>query len=60
MAFSRYHYIDAKIKPDKIGRFVMFIKSIDFLHITPLSHYPQQVTKDHQKEYVAVYKVEVR
>ena len=44
--------------------FVMFIKSVAFPHITPLplstTRYQKLSKKDYQREYVAVYKVEVK
>ena len=54
------HHLDTEIKPDKIGRFVVFIKSVALPHTTQLSHYPQQGPKDYQGEFVAVYEVDVK
>lgn len=54
------HGIDLEIKPDKVGRFVIFVKTIALPHLEERAHFPRDGIKDDQNEYVSVYSVEVK
>ena len=47
------------ITPDKLGEFLIFVKSVNIPHTNDLSHYPNSGTLDHQDEFVSVFSVNV-
>ena len=51
--------LEQVITPEKLGKFSIYVKSINIPHTSNLSHYPQTGVLDHQKEYVQVYSVNV-
>ena len=53
------HHIQLEVKPDSVGRFVVFLKAIALPHLNDNAHYPQKGIKDYQNEFVAVFSVEV-
>ena len=54
----KYH-IDLLITPNEIGPFLVYVKSINIPHTSPMSHFPDIGRLDHQDEYVLVYTVNV-
>lgn len=51
--------IDMSVRPEKEGRFVVFVKAVGLPHNGDQSHYPQVGVIDQQDEYVSVYEVDV-
>jgi hypothetical protein len=51
--------IDLQVRPEKEGRFAIFVKSVAFPHSWEGAHWPDKGTVDYQKEYVDVYYVTV-
>jgi len=63
--FSRPWKADAsyqaqiELKPDSLGRFVIFVKAVSLPHIDQFSHYPQRGIKDYQEEFVEAHSINV-
>lgn len=64
-AFSRpwtggsNYSISLDVMPEAEGRFAIFVKSVAFPHSWDDAHWPREGTVDYQKEFVAVYYVQV-
>ncbi|HJU58816.1 MAG TPA: hypothetical protein VJ583_03650 [Nitrososphaeraceae archaeon] len=54
-----YYQISIEVKPNNVGRFVIFVKTIAFPHTNELGHYPKYGIKDYQGEFVVVSSIEV-
>jgi hypothetical protein len=54
-----YYQISIEVKPNTVGRFVIFVKTIALPYTNELGHYPRFGIKDYQGEFVAVSSVEV-
>lgn len=54
-----YYQISIEVKPNNVGRFVIFVKTIAFPHTNELGHYPRFGIKDYQGEFVVLSSVEV-
>jgi hypothetical protein len=54
-----YYQISIEVKPNNVGRFVIFVKTIALPHTNELGHYPKYGIKDYQKEFVVVSSIEV-
>ena len=54
-----YYQIRIEVKPNTVGRFVIFVKTIALPYTNELGHYPRFGIKDYQGEFVAVSSVEV-
>ena len=53
------YQISIEVKPNNVGRFVIFVKTIALPHTNELGHYPKNGIKDHQGEFVVVSSIEV-
>jgi hypothetical protein len=53
------HHIRLEVKPDLVGRFVVFLKTIAFPHRNDIAHYPRTGIKDYQNEFVKAYSIKV-
>lgn len=51
--------IDLLVKPEKEGKFVIFVKAVALPHNDGQAHYPDNGIVDQQNEYVAAYEVMV-
>lgn len=54
-----YYQISVEVKPNNVGRFVIFVKTIALPHTNELGHYPRFGIKDYQGEFVVLSSVEV-
>ena len=54
-----YYQISVEVKPNNVGRFVIFVKAIALPHTNELGHYPRFGIKDYQGEFVVLSSVEV-
>ena len=54
------HSLQIEVTPDKVGRFVIFVKSVALPHTTDLANFPRAGIRDHQQEFVEVYFVMVQ
>jgi hypothetical protein len=54
-----YYHISVEVKPNNVGRFVIFVKTIALPHTNELGHYPIFGIKDYQGEFVVLSSVEV-
>ena len=54
-----YYQISIEVKPNTVGRFVIFVKTIALPYTNELGHYHRFGIKDYQGEFVAVSSVEV-
>ena len=54
-----YFLSSSEVKPNNVGRFVIFVKTIALPHTNELGHYPKNGIKDHQGEFVVVSSIEV-
>jgi hypothetical protein len=53
------HHLQLQIRPDVVGKFVIFLKAIALPHLNNFAHYPQGGIKDFQNEFVSVYSLRV-
>jgi hypothetical protein len=53
------HHLQLQIRPDFVGKFVIFLKAIALPHLNNFAHYPQGGIKDFQNEFVSVYSLRV-
>jgi hypothetical protein len=56
---TTYH-AQIEIKPQSLGKFVIFIKAVSLPHNNEFSHYPRTGIKDYQDEFVESYSINVR
>jgi hypothetical protein len=53
------HNLQLQIRPDVVGKFVIFLKAIALPHLNNYAHYPREGIKDFQNEFVSVYSLRV-
>jgi hypothetical protein len=53
------HHLQLQIRPDIVGKFIIFLKAIALPHLNNFAHYPQGGIKDFQNEFVSVYSLRV-
>jgi hypothetical protein len=53
------HHLELQIRPDTVGKFVIFLKAIALPHLNDFAHYPRRGIKDFQNEFVSVYSLRV-
>jgi hypothetical protein len=53
------HHLQLQIRPDIVGKFVIFLKAIALPHLNDFAHYPRRGIKDFQNEFVSVYSLRV-
>jgi hypothetical protein len=53
------HHLQLQIRPEIVGKFVIFLKAIALPHLDNFAHYPRVGIKDFQNEFVSVYSLRV-